>query len=306
MSSGNCIREGNCKGHVATAIGSHIDEAQEGFTLPVTGRITLGVGEKLQSEFRIGRAVKRALNSGTTTCGGRQDREVLQVVRTGVAITCVIRRYAIGTQVDPQASVGEYGIRLDSIADANLHDHPIAAVEGNGIAHAGRCPADGVVARIIQADAVVAVRVAGVTRNGVARIIQVDAAVVVIGSIAGDGVVARRIQVDAAAIGVTGVARNGIVARIIQADTAHTVVVAGVARKGVVFARHNQADAHVVPVIIIPATAVVLYGTAAVGDEHYPTPASVSCPVDVQPPYGNIISSYGEHMVVRVCCLNNR
>ena len=214
MSRGNRVREGDRKTSVTAAVCGHISGAQEGFTLAVTRRIALGVGEKLQSEFRIGRAVKRALNSGTTTCGGRQEREVLQVIGTGVSIARIIKRHSVGTQVDPQASVGEYGIRLDSIADANLHDHPIAAVEGNGIAYAGRCPADGVAARRTQEDAVVVV-IGGIAGDGVvARIIQADAGVAVrVAGVTRNGIATRRTQVDArVGVGVTDVARNGIAA----------------------------------------------------------------------------------------------
>ena len=77
-----------------------------------------------------------------------------------------------------------------------------------------------VVARILQPDAAVVVRVSGVVRKRVvvARTVQVDAVVVVRGGIPCERVVARSVQLDAVVVVRGGVALKRVVARIVQLD----------------------------------------------------------------------------------------
>src|SRR5437667_200671 len=81
-------------------------------------KIAGGIREEFELELRAGRAVKRPLDGRAIVRAGCRARheEILQIIRTGVGISGIIRRHAVRPEIDPKAAVGENGIRFNLIA----------------------------------------------------------------------------------------------------------------------------------------------------------------------------------------------
>lgn len=60
--------------------------------------------------------------------GSKVEREVLQIVRARVDIACVVRSYAIRSQVDSQPRVRVDGVTADPVACAALNVDTIVRV----------------------------------------------------------------------------------------------------------------------------------------------------------------------------------
>src|SRR5690349_8880196 len=107
----------------ATAAGRNIRRADEGLALAITERVALSIGKKFYAEICVRRTVEAALNGCATSAavGRGEDRIILQVVWTGVAIAIVVGldavRVAIVLQVDPEPGIRENGVAQDCVVN---------------------------------------------------------------------------------------------------------------------------------------------------------------------------------------------
>ncbi len=94
--------------------------------------------------------------------GRRQFREVLKLVGARVGVSRVVRRHALGREIDPEPAVAADEVAEDRVARAGFGEDTGAAVEGDRVAATGGGPADlVVVSAVLDSDAV-----AGVCERG--------------------------------------------------------------------------------------------------------------------------------------------
>ena len=124
--------------------------SDERLTLTIRNAIVAGrAGEEFDSEGSAGGAVecpRYGSAADTRSCRG-QHREVLQSVRTAIAVARIIRRDSgIIAQVDTRAAIFEHRIPEYGITAATEEIHPASAVKGDDVAGSGNGAANGVVA----------------------------------------------------------------------------------------------------------------------------------------------------------------
>jgi hypothetical protein len=105
-------------------VGGHGDLAEE--LLPLRRKREVGVGEELDGVRGVGRAGECPGDPRVGRGGGRrdQDGEILEVVRSRVGVTRVVRGETVVLQVDAQPAVGEDRVGEDGVARAGRHAPP--------------------------------------------------------------------------------------------------------------------------------------------------------------------------------------
>ena len=91
------------------------------------------IGETIYA-FRSDGVIKiiRKLDAAAEMARALEDRKVLQLVGSGIAVTRIIGRRAGRCQIDAQTRIGENRVEQDRIAGAGLNDKARALVEGFG------------------------------------------------------------------------------------------------------------------------------------------------------------------------------
>ena len=139
------------KGDVAGSVRCHVLCAEVGLTLAKRAGITGCVGEELQPEGGVHRAVEGAVNDGAALVDLGEDREVLEIVASRVAVAGVVRCDPVAVEINTFTRIGMNDIAEQCIAgiEAAKAD-TITTVVGNRIASSRGSPTDCIVVGAVE------------------------------------------------------------------------------------------------------------------------------------------------------------
>ena len=115
--------------HVAVRVGGDIGRAEIGLTFAMVGRITGAVREEIERVGSISRTVQAPCDRAV---GAQEDREVLQIVRAGIAVAGIIGGDAVRAQIDAQRAVMVDVVAAQGVARAAQHADARRRAVANG------------------------------------------------------------------------------------------------------------------------------------------------------------------------------